>query len=92
MPSEDVDKIERYCTMYDEALKNLLLAAPRTPKDKDKFLRYIREAEQNLLAARTGFQEWEDTMREVAQHLRMSYEELMGRSNEMASNILFPKE
>jgi 20S proteasome alpha/beta subunit len=77
MPSTDVDKIEKYCDAYDDALKNLLVQIPRTPKNLKAFDQYIQIAKNQLSMARLAFQDYEDSMREIAAQLGMSYEQFM---------------
>jgi hypothetical protein len=88
MPSTEVDKFEKYSEAYDDALKNLLLAGPRTPNNKALFDQYIESAKIDLMAARTMFQEWEVMFREVAGHLGMNYEQML-RDSEEAAEAMF---
>lgn len=88
MPSTDVDKFERYSQAYDDALKGLLLAVPRTSKNLPLFNQYVDAARNALQMARSPFQEWEDTMKEVAAHLGMDYDQMM-RDSEAAANAFF---
>jgi hypothetical protein len=88
MPSSEVEKFERYSRAYDDALKGLLLAVPRTPKNLQLFDHYIESAKNELKIARTAFQEYEDTMREMAARLGMNYEEMMQQSEAAADAFL----
>jgi 20S proteasome alpha/beta subunit len=90
LPSEDVDKFERYAKAYDDAVKGLLLAAPRTPKNRSLFKQYIQTAENELYSARSMFQEFEETMRELCEQMGMDYDEMM-RMSEIASEEFFAK-
>ncbi|HEY3989657.1 MAG TPA: hypothetical protein VGM02_10190 [Acidobacteriaceae bacterium] len=88
MPSVDVEKFEKYSNAYDDAVKGLLLAVPRSPKNLGLFDQEIEAAKNGLRMARTAFQEMEDTMREVAAHLGMNYEEFVRQSEEGAEAML----
>jgi 20S proteasome alpha/beta subunit len=88
MPSTEIEKFEQYAQAYDDSLKGLLLAAPRTPNNLPQFNQYLDRARHDLHIARSRFQEWEDTMREVAAHLGMDYEQMM-RDAEAGAEAFF---
>jgi 20S proteasome alpha/beta subunit len=88
MPSDEVEKLEKYCESYDDAVIGLLTATPRNPKDRAAFDTQVEVAKQKLIAARTSFQDWEDLMREVAAQLGMSYEAFMNDVDEKTSAFL----
>jgi len=90
MPTEEVEKIEKYCEAHDKALQRLLTAVPRHPKNKEAFDNEVRNAVIGLTAARSAFQEWEDVMKEVAAHLGRDYEEMMREAEEGANRFLNP--
>jgi 20S proteasome alpha/beta subunit len=91
MPSTDVEKFETYSQAYDDALKGLLLAVPRTPKNLSLFNQDIDASRNALQMARAPFQEWEDTMREVAAHLGVDYEQMMHDSEAAAATFFSAK-
>jgi 20S proteasome alpha/beta subunit len=77
MPSDKVTTIEAYAEAYDDALKGLLLAVPRTPKSLVLFNEYVKEAKDKLEFARMNFQDMEDTMRELSERLGIDYDQAM---------------
>jgi len=91
MPSSEVDKFEAYAQAYDDALKQLLLVAPRTVNNLPLFNAYIDKARLELQSARAPFQEWEVTFREVAEQLGMNYEQMMKDSEDAAKAIFSAK-
>jgi len=88
MPTDEVEKIEKYCGAYDDAIKGLLTATPRHPKDRAAFDAQVEAAKQRLVSARTAFQDWEDVMREVATQLGKSYEDMEREAEEWANSLL----
>jgi hypothetical protein len=88
LPSEDVAKMEKYCEAYDQSLKGLLTTVPRHAKNRRAFDADVQSAIDGLLMARTAFQDFEDTMREVAAHLGRNYDEMMREAQEGADAML----
>jgi hypothetical protein len=91
LPSAEVNKFEKYSEAYDEAVRGLLLAVPRTPKNISLFNQYVEAAKNQLQAARTQFQEWEDLMREVAVLTGQDYEQMRLEAEASASAMLAAK-
>ncbi len=91
MPWENVQKFEKYSADYDNAVKSLLVEIPKTPKDAALFNSCIEAAKNKLNLARTAFQEYEDTMREVAAQLGISYEEFMKTAEDGVNEFLGKK-
>lgn len=90
MPSVEVEKLEKYSAAYDDAVKGLLLAVPRTPKNPALFDQEIQAAKNGLNVARTAFQDMEDTMREMCARLGLNYEVTMRQAEEAANEFLKP--
>lgn len=87
MSSDQVEKLEKYCTSYDDAVKDLLVNIPRTPASLGMFDAYVLQAKNKLALARLSFQDMEQSMREFAVHMGISYEDLMQSADESLAKI-----
>jgi 20S proteasome alpha/beta subunit len=73
--TEEIKSLESYFDLFDSALRPLLVACPSEPQNDAKFKSQLAQSNQNLWAARAGFQDFEQVFKRLAQEAGMDGDE-----------------